>query len=148
MKTVETTRTITAPLSTVFETISDVRNFRKAVPHITNIEFLSEQQHGTGTRFNETRVMNGKEHTVELEVADFVENESVRMVSIAGGTKWDTTFTVKETHGSVEMTMVMLVEPQNMMAKMMVPMILGMVRKGVEADMDSVKTYCENLDQE
>lgn len=148
MKTVETTRTITAPLATVFETISDVRNFRKAVPHIINIEFLTEQQHGTGTRFNETRVMNGKEHTVELEVAEFVENESVRMVSVAGGTKWDTTFTVKETQGSVEMKMVMLVEPQNMMAKMMVPMILGMVRKGVEADMDSVKTYCENLGQE
>ncbi|MEM7561087.1 MAG: SRPBCC family protein [Planctomycetota bacterium] len=148
MKTVETTRTITAPLATVFETISDVRNFRKAVPHIINIEFLTEQQQGTGTRFNETRVMNGKEHTVELEVADFVENESVRMVSLAGGTKWDTTFTVRENQGSVEMKMVMLVEPQNMMAKMMVPMILGMVRKGVEADMDSVKTYCENLGQE
>jgi len=148
MKTVETTRTISAPLATVFETISDVRNFRKAVPHIINIEFLTEKQHGTGTRFHETRVMNGKEHTVELEVAEFVENESVRMVSVAGGTKWDTTFTVKETQGSVEMKMVMLVEPQNMMAKMMIPMILGMVRKGVEADMDSVKTYCENLGQE
>ncbi|MEC8555042.1 MAG: SRPBCC family protein [Planctomycetota bacterium] len=148
MKTVETTRTTSAPLATAFETISDVRNFRKAVPHITNIEFLSEQQHGIGTRFNETRVMNGKEHTVELEVTEFAENESVRLVSIAGGTKWDTTFTVSEAQGSIEIKMVMLVEPQNMMARMTVPMILGMVRKGVEADMDSVKTYCENLDQE
>ncbi len=148
MKTIETTRTTSAPLATAFETISDVRNFHKAVPHITNIEFLSEQQHGIGTRFNETRVMNGKEHTVELEVTEFAENEGVRLVYIAGGTKWDTTFTVSEAQGSVEIKMVMLVEPQNMMARMTVPMILGMVRKGVEADMDSVKTYCENLDQE
>ena len=70
------------------------------------------------------------------------------MVYIAGGTKWVTTFTVSEAQGSVEIKMMMLVEPQNMMARMTVPMILGMVRKGVEADMDSVKTYCENLDQE
>ncbi len=70
------------------------------------------------------------------------------MVSIAGGTKRYTTFTVSEAQGSVEIKMVMLVGPQNMMAWMTVPMVLGMVRKGVEADMDSVKTYCENLDQE
>ncbi|MEM7313107.1 MAG: hypothetical protein AAF497_08130, partial [Planctomycetota bacterium] len=123
--------------------ISDVRNFSQAVPDIVRIEFLGEQEVGTGTRFLETRLMNGKEQTVELEVAEFEENDRVRMVSDAGGTIWDTVFTVQQQGDTVEMKMVMDVKPKNLAARMMVPMILGMVRKGVEADMDSVKSYCE-----
>ena len=48
MNSIIATRTIQAPLTVVFQTVSDVRNFRKAVPHITDVEFLSEQQHGVG----------------------------------------------------------------------------------------------------
>ncbi|MDV6028883.1 MAG: SRPBCC family protein [Phycisphaera sp. RhM] len=73
MNSIIATRTIQAPLTVVFQTVSDVRNFRKAVPHITDVEFLSEQQHRVGTRFRETRLMKDREQSVELEVAEFVD---------------------------------------------------------------------------
>ena len=149
MKTIAVTRTIEAPLELVFQTVSDVRNFRKAVPHILNIDFLTEQQHGVGTRFRETRLMNKREATCELEVTEYVENDRVRMVSDAGGTIWDSVFTVAQKDDHVELRMEMEARPHTLFAKVITPLIRGMVVKGVSADMDSVKVYCEeNSNQE
>ena len=108
MKAISTTRRISSPINVVFQTISDIRNFSQAVDGIINIEFLTEQQVGQGTRFRETRDMNGREATVELEVAEYVENERIRMVSDAGGTVWDTVFSVTEDGDVTEMKMVCL----------------------------------------
>ena len=144
MKSIITTRTIEAPLEFVFETISDVRNFRKAVPQIIKIEFLTDQQQGVGTRSRETRMMNGSEQTVDLEVAELVENQYVRMVSDAGGTIWDTLFKVSPSDGGVELTMQMDVKPYTLFARIMNFFIRGVVVKAVARDMDSVKSFCES----
>ena len=144
MKPIQISRTIAAPRELVFQTVSDVRNFREAVPHITHVEFLSDQQFGTGTRFCETRMMNGREHTVELEVAEYIDNDRVRMISDAGGTIWDTLFTVSKDAENVTLKMQMDIKPHTLLAKIMTPLIRGMVVKGVESDMDSVKAFCES----
>ena len=143
MRTIETTRMIAAPIEEVFAAISGPEGFSKAVPHIKEIEFLTDQKTGAGTRFRETRIMNGREATVELEVAELVENERVRMVSDAGGTVWDSVFTLKEKGDQVEMRMAMEAKPHKLMARIMNPLIRSMVVKGVEADMDHIKQYCE-----
>lgn len=41
-----------------------------------------QQQVGVGTRFRETRLMNGREQAVELEVAEYTENKCVRMIPL------------------------------------------------------------------
>jgi uncharacterized protein YndB with AHSA1/START domain len=143
MKPILAIRTISAPLELVFQTVSDVRNFCKAVPHITKIQFLSDQQQGVGTRFRETRLMNGREHAVDLEVVEFVPNERVRLKSDAGGSIWDTVFLVSQAGSAVELKMQMDVRPYKFLAKTMNFIIRGMVGKGVESDMDAVKLYCE-----
>ena len=143
MKPIIATRTIRAPLELVFRTVSDIRNFSQAVPHITNVEFLSDQHHGAGTRFKETRTMKGREHTVELSVTEYVDNESVRMVSDAGGTIWDSLFEVSEQNDAVELKLQMDVRPYTLPARLMNFLIRGMVVKGVESDMDAVKEFCE-----
>ena len=137
------TRLIKAPIEKVFQTLARIEEFSKAVPHITKVEFLTESHYGVGTRFRETRVMNGKDASTELEVTELVENEHVRMVSDAGGTIWDTVFRVKQKGDSVEMNMRMDAIPHNFPAKVICPMILGMVGNFVEKDMDSVKEFCE-----
>lgn len=145
MKPIITLRTINAPLERVFQTISDVRNFRQAVPQITNVEFLSDLQQGAGTRFRETRMIHNREQSVDLEVAEYVENERVRMVSDAGGTVWDTLFSVSQARNAVELKMQMDVRPYKFYARIMNVLIRGMVVKGVESDMDAVKLYCETI---
>jgi uncharacterized membrane protein len=143
MKQVSTDRLINAPVDRVFDTIATASGFSSAVPHIVSVEMLSEQKRGVGTRFRETRLMRGKEAITELEVTEFVENDRVRFVSDAGGTIWDTVFTVAAEGDDCRLRMVMDARPHAFLARIVTPMIMGMVAKAVEADMDAIKKYCE-----
>ncbi|MEX1364978.1 MAG: SRPBCC family protein [Nannocystaceae bacterium] len=136
-------RTIDAPVALVFRTVADIANFARAVPHITKVELLSEQQVGQGTRFRETRVMKGREASTELEVTEYVEDEHVRLVSDAGGTRWDTVFTVEPKGDLTKLTMVMDAKAHRLLARLINPLIKGMVARAIEQDMDAIKTYCE-----
>lgn len=136
-------RFIEAPVSAVFDTIAHIDNFSKAIPDITNVEFLTEARTGVGTRFKETRNMNGRLATVELEVAEYEENRRVRFVSDAGGTIWDTIFMTTAAPGGTNMKMVMEAKPYRVLAKLANPFMRGLIRKAVERDMDAVKAYCE-----
>jgi uncharacterized membrane protein len=107
MNPISTKRQINAPVSTVFQTVADIRNFSQAAPHVTTVEFLTERQSGVGRRFCETRLMGGKEVQTELEVTEFVENDRIRLVTDSGGTIWDTVLTVQPPGGNVELAMVM-----------------------------------------
>ena len=137
------TKLIDAPIAAVFMTVADIHEFRRVIPDIVNVEFLSEIRSGVGTRFLETRLMKGKEETTELEVTEYVANERIRLVADSHGTIWDTVFTVAEKDGKVELVMTMDATARKLFAKMMIPMAMGMIKKAVEKDMDAVKAYCE-----
>lgn len=143
MAQVSVSRSINAPAAKVFSTVADINNFRKVVKDIVKVEFLTEQQSGVGTKFRETRVMRGKEAATELEVTEYVENERIRLVSDSGGTIWDTVFTTTAHGGNTLLDMVMEARPYKMTAKLMTPMIMSMISKAIERDMDAVKAYCE-----
>ncbi|MDF1666035.1 MAG: SRPBCC family protein [Planctomycetota bacterium] len=144
MKPIKVTKEIQAPLALVFQTVADIREFSKVIPHIVDVKFLTEQQSGVGTRFVETRRMNGKDECTELEVTEFVENDKIRLVADSHGTIWDTTFTVTEQNGQTTLVMVMAAKAHKLLSKLMNPLIKGMVTKAVVSDMDEVKAFCEN----
>ncbi len=79
------TRMIEAPIDLVFRTVSEIENFSKAVPHIVNVEILTDQRKGVGTRFRETREMDGGQATTELDVTEYEENDYVRLVANSHG---------------------------------------------------------------
>lgn len=138
------TRTIQAPIETVFDTVANIENFKKAVPQIVRVEFLSDTRAGVGTRFRETRLMGKREATVELEVTECVPNDRIRIISDTHGTVWDTVFSVKPARNQgVELEMVMDATAYKFLPKIMNPLIKGVIRKAIEKDMDAVKAYCE-----
>ena len=144
MSRIIVTRIINAPIDFVFKTVADINRFSKALPHIVKVEFLSEVKSGVGTRFRETRLMNGKEAKTELEVTEFVENDRVRLVAAdSQGTIWDTVFAVKAENGRTLLTMTMDAKAQKWLAKIFVSTIRGMIKRAVERDMDLVKAFCE-----
>lgn len=144
MDTLSVQREIRAPVAVVFDTISDVRSFADAVPDVVKVEILSEVDSGVGTRFRETRVIQGKQATTELEVTELVENDRIRIVGEANGAEWDSVFTVRPSaDGATELTLTMEGRARTMAAKLMLPMIRGMIREALERDMDAVKAYCE-----
>ncbi len=143
MSWAEVTRNIAAPVERVFAVASDIEQFSKAVPHITHVEMLSEQHTGLGARFRETRLMKGREHTTELEVIEYLVNDRVRMVSDAGGTIWDTLFTVRPKGEGAELHVAMDARPHKLLARIVTPFIRGAVQKAIESDIDAIKAYCE-----
>ena len=138
-------RYINSPVDVVFSTVANISNFRQAIPDIVNVEFVSDIQSGVGTRFKETRNMNGRKATVELEVTEYLENNRVRLVSDAGGSIWDTVFTTETSGNATNLTMVMDAKPYRLLAKLTSPLIKGMIKKAIEKDMDAVKVYSEGL---
>lgn len=136
-------RTVNAPIERVFQTVADISQFSQAIPQIVKVEFLSDVKSGIGTRFRETRLMNGKEATTELEVTEYVDNERIRLVADTHGCVWDTLFEVKPDNGQSELTMTMDARPYKLMARVMNLAIGGMIKKLVERDMDAVKAFCE-----
>lgn len=138
-------RIIQSQPEVVFRTVADIRQFSKAVPGIIRHEFLSGIPYGMGARFSQTRVMNGKETTTELEVVEFIENSRIRLIADDGhGTLWDTVFSVEARGVGSSLSMVMETRSRHWIARVFVFLILGMVRRAVQRDMDSVREYCEN----
>jgi carbon monoxide dehydrogenase subunit G len=137
------TRSVHAPIDVVFNTVADITEFSKALPHIVKVEFLSDTRKGVGTRFRETRVMNGREVSNELEVTEYVQNDRVRIVSDSHGTIWDSLFTVRPEDGNTTLTMTMDASAYKLIPRFMNFAIRGMVRRAVENDLDMVRAFCE-----
>lgn len=139
------TRTINAPVEAVFEAVANISKFTEAVPQIMRVDFLTESRGGVGTRFRETRKMRGREASTVLEVTEYVRNKHVRLVSDAGGTVWDSLFTVAPVGDgeSTRLDLVMEARPYRLMARVFVPLMRGVVAKAVAEDMDAVKGWVE-----
>jgi hypothetical protein len=143
MANVETARSIAAPQDQVFQVVAHIEDFQNINPNITNVEFLTDSHQGVGTRFKETRIMKGRESTTTLEVTEYEPPSKVRIVSDEGGTIWDTVFTVgPDGEGSI-LTMNMDARPYKLAAKIITPLMMRMVSKAVEADMDTIKAHCD-----
>jgi len=143
MSTITILRTIDAPKEKVFNTIADIRNFSKAVPDIVKVEFVSDSMTGLGTRFKETRIISGREHTQELEVTEYDENNAIRLVTDSNGTVWDSLFSVSDEHGPTQLTLIMEANAYKFMARIMNPLMKYFIKKAIGKDMDAVKIYCE-----
>lgn len=139
------TRTINAPVEAVFEAVANISKFTEAVPQIMRVDFLTESRGGVATRFRETRKMRGREVSTVLEVTEYVKNRRVRLVSDAGGTVWDSLFTVAPVGDgeSTRLDLVMEARPYRLMARVFVPLMRGVVAKAVAEDMDAVKGWVE-----
>ena len=140
-------RLIDSPVTKVFDTVAHIDNFAKAVPHIVRTDVVSEVKSGVGTRFRETRLMNGREVTQELEVTEYEPNQRVRIVCDAGGTVWDSLFTTSAADGGTALELNMQARPHKLLAKLTVPLMMLMIRKAVESDIDAVKAYCEQTNE-
>ncbi len=140
---VKIVRSINAPIGKVFQTIARPEKFSEAIPEITKIEILSPQKYGVGAKFRETRNMNGRSATADFVVAEQIEDQMIRLVAEMAGSVWDTRFTVTTQGPAVQLEMLMLAQPKNLVSRLVTPMMLGMMEKGIGGDMDRVKDYCE-----
>lgn len=140
-------RIIDAPLRAVFQTVSEIERYAAALPHIVGFEYLTAQRAGAGTKFRETRLIDGREQSTELLITELVPDRHVRLVSDQGGALWDTVFTVREVGGQTELVITMDSSPYKLLARLYVPFISGVLRLALERDLELVKAHCEGTTQ-
>jgi uncharacterized protein YndB with AHSA1/START domain len=147
MTRVTVSRTIKAPVEAVFHVITDIEGLPDSNPDVAKVEFLSDTRSGAGTRFLETRVAKGKEVVTELEVTEQVNNKYARFVSDMHGTVWDTLFTVRPAGSPVGAETVLEIQldarTYKLLPKLINPLMKGMIRKGMETHIDSMRALCE-----
>lgn len=143
MPTITVSKLIDAPVAEVFRTVAHVDVMSKALPHVTRFEVLTDRTEGVGVRFRETRVMNGREATTELEVTEYTPDERVRMVADTNGTIWDSVFAVRRVDNKTDLTLTMESRPYRLMARIVTPLIQGPIRRAVDKDLELIKKFCE-----
>ncbi len=146
MTTTTMSYVIDAPVGEVFDVVAHIDKFSLAVPAITDVEFLSEQRQGVGTRFRETRVMGRREATSELEVTEYEENARIRLVATEGGSTWDSLFTTVAEGSGTRLDFEMVATPHTLGARILNPLTKGIVARAIRGDLEAVKTHCERAD--
>src|SRR4051794_20916701 len=143
MASLTVVRTIRSPASTVFETIADPRIYAQAIDGVTNLEILPGPASGSGLRFRQSRTLSGRSGTMDFEVTEYVPDTRVRIVNETHGTVWDSVFTLEPAAAGTTLTMRMDAHPGRLLPRLMMPIVLLIIRKAVERDMDAVKKFSE-----
>ena len=136
-------REIGAEPTVVFAAVTDVDRIREISPDVLDIEFLSEQHSGVGTRFRETRRMGSRQMDTELEVTVFEPPRRARMVADSHGTVWDTLFEVDPAGTRVTLSMTMEARSRRLFPKLINRLFAGRYRDGMEKHIEAVKTHSE-----
>lgn len=135
---------IGAPAETVWRAVSDFGSLPDRDPDVLQVEFLTDEHTGTGTRLRETR-KRGKSATMvtELEVAEWDPPSRMRTVADDHGTVWDTAFTIAAEGDGVRLTLSMDARAQALLPRLVNPLMKGMFRRGMGDYVDRIRRQCE-----
>ena len=139
-------RTVNAPVANVFEVYSDFGNAAARVDGIENIELLTDEPIGKGTRFRETRIMFGRESTEEMKVTEFEPNRKYTVEAFSCGAHFQTVFRFEPQGNSTNVEVELKTRSVSWFAKLMSPLgflMAGSMKKMFESDIDQLKSYCE-----
>ncbi|MFT7680295.1 MAG: hypothetical protein ACI8QC_004301 [Planctomycetota bacterium] len=125
----------------VFTAISDVPGLPNTNPEIVEVEILSTQTSGVGTRFRELRRMGKRELVTELELTEWDPPRSVRMLADTHGTVWDTLFTVSPVEGGTLLKLDMDARAHALLPRLLNPLMKGLFRKGLVKHLDALESY-------
>jgi len=135
---------IKAPADAVFRAVSDIEHFPDTAPNILDVEFLTEQRSGVGTRFRERREMNGEVHVTELEMTEYDPDDlRVRMVTDTHGTVWDTVVRVQPAGDGCQVRFEMDCRGSTWVKRVMNVVMQPLFRRGMQSHVDALVLYCE-----
>jgi len=143
MTTTTVTRSVQAPADRVFAAVAEPESLTEVIPDVVRVMFLTPQHTGRGTRFQETRLMRGKEAMTELEITEHEPPHRVRYVADSHGTVWDTVFAVTSSGEGTEVVLTMEARAHRLLPRLLNPLFKSLIRKGLEKHLDAVKAWCE-----
>ena len=112
----------------VFDFITDSNNAPKVVSSVMNMVKLTEGPARVGTRYRETRSMNGKEHHTELEVASYEPNQVYAMKNVTEGIETIYRYNFQPESNGTRVDLVCEVKAGGF-KKLMLPLVVSILKK-------------------
>lgn len=137
------TEWIDVKVKSLFEFLSNVANAAQYIDNIKSGEKLTEGAIGVGTRFSETRIMNGKEATTELEVREYEPYSRFAIGSESEGIDVNYVYTLSAEKGGTRIMLNAEIAASGL-KKMMLPMVAGILKKEDAEHLKKVKAVLEN----
>lgn len=145
---VTVSRTIHAPVETVWEIATDLRSMPETMSAITEVDVLAGgDTFDVGTRWRETRLMMRREATEEMEVTAVAPQRGYTVEANNHGVHYSTIFTFAPVgSGRTEVTMTFEGtpdRPQNPIQRVLGGIGLRVVRKALERDLADLAVAAE-----
>ena len=144
---VTVSRTVAAPVETVWAVATDLTAAPETLTGVTRVEVLEGEIFGVGTRWRETRTMMGREATEEMVVTAATAPSSYTVEADNHGVHYVSTFAFAPLGANrTEVTMTFAgtpTAPQNPLVKLMGRFGLRMVRKTLEQDLADLARAAE-----
>jgi ligand-binding SRPBCC domain-containing protein len=119
---------IERPVAEVWAYFVDIANTQAWMPDIVRLEPANDGPLGVGTRYRETRRIKGKEQTATLEITAFEKERLYAGTVEEMGVRGTYTYRFSEDGGATRIDLVAEVQARGL-AKLMLPMVVGMMKK-------------------
>ncbi|BDZ54067.1 SRPBCC family protein [Agromyces marinus] len=126
----------------VFEVLSDPSRATEFLENVTESTKLTDGPITTGTRFHETRVVNGKEASAELVVGAYEPDTRVEIGTEAEGISVLYRYELAPEGDGTRVTWTCELQAEGF-RKMMLPMVAGVMKKEDGDHLQQLKAYLE-----
>jgi len=147
MKPITVTQRFEVPAPQAWSLISDLEGAPQRIEGIKKIEILTNGPAGRGTRFRETRVVFGREHSEEMEITEWSPPRSYVLECDSCGCHYRSTMSVRPDGNGSVVEMNFEAQGMSFFAKLfgwlMGPMMAKQCRKAFEKDLGDLKRAAE-----
>ena len=126
----------------VFDFITSSDNAPKVVPSVKSMVKLTEGPVRLGTRYRETRLMNGKEQHAELEVVAYEPDQKYAMKNVTEGIETVYRYTFLPEADGTRVDLVCEVKASGL-KKLVLPMVASILKKEDGDHLQKVKEVLE-----
>ena len=133
---------VARPPKDVFDFITASDNAPKIVQSVSSMVKLTEGPARVGTRYRETRLMNGKEQQAELEIVEFEPTHKYAMQNVTEGIETVYRYNFRPERDGTRIDLVCEVKAKGI-KKLMLPLVASILKKEDGDHLQRVKKVLE-----
>ena len=143
-------RVVQAPPTAVIAAITDLESWSRWMPGLVRVERLTQGPFDLGTRWRETRKMYGREASEVFQVSEYEPPGRLGLlVDGAQGTtgrgEYRFLYLLEPVpEGATRVTLEGEIEMPGLVARLLAPLMKGMLRRGCERVLDALATHVES----
>jgi hypothetical protein len=133
---------VARPPRDVFDFITASENASKIVQSVTSLVKLTDGPVRVGTRYRETRLMNGKEQQAELEIVEFEPTQKYAMQNVTEGIETVYQYNLQPERDGTRIDLVCELKAKGI-KKLMLPLVATILKKEDGDHLQRVKKILE-----